>query len=84
MNPGPPAWQAGVLVQARRPPLPLFLDRSPGFIRILLAVFHSASAIVQYNSVRQSLYLFNDFIQVCGYIVKLKYKYLSEAISDKC
>ncbi len=21
MNPGPPAWQAGVLVQARRPPL---------------------------------------------------------------
>ncbi len=23
MNPGPPAWQAGVLVQARRPPQPV-------------------------------------------------------------
>ncbi len=31
MNPGSPAWGAGVLVQARRPPLPLFRNYGLGF-----------------------------------------------------
>ncbi len=45
MNPGPPAWQAGVLVQARRPPQP---KREP-IPRSLLSLSHLRLNVLFYE-----------------------------------